>query len=70
MPTFSSGLFYSNGKKGEKWDVLAGFQAHRKKDLKPARESKRKGLLCSEVSHEAGLFVGRMNKVFIYWEAA
>lgn len=55
--------------KGEKWDVLANFQAQKKKDLKPARKSKEKGLLHPEVSQEAGLFAGRMNKVFIYWEA-
>lgn len=41
----------------------------REKDLKPAKESKEKGLLQPEVSQEASLFAGRMDKVFIYREA-
>lgn len=69
MPTFPPVYLSTNGKKGEKWDVLADFQAQRKKDLQPARESKEKGPLHPEVSQEAGLSVGRMNKVFICWEA-
>lgn len=61
--------FSTNGTEGEKWNILADFQGERKKDLKPAKESKEKGLLQPEVSQEASLTAGRMDKVFIYWKA-